>query len=47
MLLMGKAKGPARKLGFSAPSYSNLDSMSWRELIWRGSRRAPSFTVLR
>mmetsp|Transcript_24479 Transcript_24479/g.62204 ORF Transcript_24479/g.62204 Transcript_24479/m.62204 type:complete len:291 (+) Transcript_24479:571-1443(+) len=41
---MGRLKGPGLKAGFSAPSYSNLDSMSWMLDSLAGSRGAPSLT---
>lgn len=42
---MANWNGPAEKLGFSFPSSSNLDSMSWNELMELGEKGGGSFTV--
>ena len=40
MLCSGRLNAPSRHAGLRPPSYSNLDSMSWMEEIFEGSRGA-------
>lgn len=42
---MVNSNGPAAKLGLSFPSSSNLDSMSWKELMELLENGGGSFTV--
>ena len=42
---MASSNGPALKLGFSFPSSSNLDSISWKELIELAEKGGGSLTV--
>lgn len=41
---MVNSNGPAEKFGFSFPSSSNLDSMSWKELMEAGENGGGSLT---